>query len=606
MKNNMELIGTKKLGANFYSFRVWAPRCSKVELKLFFEPSETLVVMEKENQGYFRAEVPEVSPGTRYVFILDGHKECPDPASRFQPEGVHGPSCVVDPENYKWKDLKWKGVALKDLILYEAHIGTFTPEGTFDAAVKKLPYLKKLGITCLEIMPVAQFPGKRNWGYDGVGLFAVQNSYGGPEAFKRLIDACHRMGIAVCLDVVYNHLGPEGNYLHDYGPYFTKKYHTPWGDAINFDDRESDHVRRFVIQNALYWITEYHIDVLRLDAIHGIYDFSAKHILREINDAVESVAQKLGRRVSIIAESDLNDSRIIRDKKLGGYGLAGQWSDDFHHAMHAYLTGEHQGYYEDFDRLADITKAIKDGFVYDGKYSAFRKRHHGNFVKKLAPEKLVVCIQNHDQVGNRAFGERLSELVDFDKQKIAAAILILSPHTPLLFMGQEYAEKAPFQYFIDHKDLGLIQAVRDGRKREFAAFGFKDIPDPESKKAFLNSKLRWDFKSTQEQRCLLRLYRDLIVLRKSMLSQKRLLGVWHNEFEKWLAVEYACGKFNLGMIVSFSNRGQYIHSPFGQRHFRQVLNTSYKAYGGKVMKRTVSHGGDIYMPPCSAVAGEIR
>ncbi|MFH1798289.1 MAG: hypothetical protein ABH844_02935 [Candidatus Omnitrophota bacterium] len=360
-----------------------------------------------------------------------------------------------------------------------------------------------------------------------------------------------------------------------------------------------------MIQNALYWITEYHIDALRLDAIHEIYDFSAKHILREINDVVESVAQKLGRRVSIIAESDLNDSRIIRDKKQGGCGLAGQWSDDFHHAIHSYLTGEHQGYYEDFGRLGDITKAIKDGFVYDGKYSAFRKRHHGNFVKKLAPEKLVVCIQNHDQVGNRAFGERLSELVDFDKQKIAAVLLILSLHTPLLFMGQEYAEKSPFQYFINHKDAGLIQAVRDGRKEEFAAFGFKDIPDPESKKTFLNSKLSWDFKSKQEQRCLLRLYKDLIALRKSMLSRKRLLGVWHSESEKWLAVEYACGKFHFGIIVSFSDRGQYVCSPFEDGSFREVLNTAYRAYGGKAKNRADTHRGEIYVPPCSAVAGRI-
>ncbi len=561
--------------------------------------------MRKDVQGYFYAEVPGVSPGMRYVFVLDGQKERPDPASRFQPEGVHGPSYVVDPENYKWKDHKWKGMALKDLIFYEAHIGTFTSEGTLDAAVKKLPYLKKLGITCFEVMPVAQFPGKRNWGYDGVGLFAVQNSYGGPEAFKRLIDACHRIGIAVCLDVVYNHLGPEGNYLHDFGPYFTKKYHTPWGDAINFDDQESGHVRRFMIENALHWVTEYHIDVLRLDAVHGIYDFSPKHILQELNDAVESMAQKLGRRVFVIAESDLNDSRIIRNKKQKGYGLSGQWSDDFHHAVHSYLTGERQGYYEDFGHLADIAKAIKDGFVYDGKYSVFRKKKHGNSVKKLPSEKLVVCIQNHDQVGNRAFGERLSTLIDFDKQKIAAALLILSPHTPLLFMGQEYAEKAPFQYFIDHKDLGLIQAVRDGRKKEFAVFGFKDIADPGSMKTFLNSKLRWNFKRNQKQRYLLCLYKDLISLRKSMLSQKRLLGVWHDECGQWLAFKYACKKFYFGVFVSFSDCGQYVCSPFEEGSFREVLNTEHRVYGGDEIKRTVNHREEVYIPPCSVIAGEI-
>lgn len=600
----MEPIGTKKLGADFYSFRVWAPRCSKVELKLFPGPGEKLVVMEKEDQRYFYAEVPGVSAGRRYVFILDGKKERPDPASRFQPEGVHGPSCVVDPENYKWKDLKWKGLSLKDLIFYEAHIGTFTPEGTFDAAVKKLPYLKKLGITCLEIMPVAQFPGRRNWGYDGVGLFAVQNSYGGPEGLKRLVNACHSAGIAVCLDVVYNHLGPEGNYLHDYGPYFTKKYHTPWGEAINFDDRESDHVRHFVIQNVFYWITEYHIDVLRLDAVHGIYDFSAKHILREINDAVESAAQKLKRRIFVIAESDLNDSRIIRNRKQGGYGLSGQWSDDFHHAIHSYLTGERQGYYEDFGKLSDIAKAIRDGFVYDGIYSAFRKRRHGSSVKNLAPEKLVVCIQNHDQVGNRAFGERFSELVDFDKQKLAAVLLILSPYTPLLFMGQEYAEATPFQYFIEHGDSNLIRAVRNGRKKEFAAFSFKDIPEPESQKTFLGSKLSWNLGG--KGKCLLRLYKDLIFLRKSVFSQKRLLGVWYDERRQWLAIEYSCRrKFHFGIAVSFLGYGQNIPFPFEGKLFREIFNTAYRRYGGAAKQKTNIYRKQIYIASYAAVAGKI-
>lgn len=604
MKNNMELVGSKKLGFDFYYFRVWAPYCSKVELKLFLEHKEKLVVMEKESQGYFHAEVSGVSSGTRYVFVLDGQKEYPDPASRFQPEGVHGPSCVIDPDNYKWKDYRWKGIALQELIFYEAHIGTFTSEGTFEAAVKRLPYLKKLGITCFEIMPVAQFPGKRNWGYDGVGLFAVQNSYGGPQGLKRLVNTCHCAGIAVCLDVVYNHLGPEGNYLHDYGPYFTKKYHTPWGDAINFDDRESDHVRRFVIQNALYWITEYHVDVLRLDAVHGIYDFSAKHILREINDAVESVAQKLGRRVFVIAESDLNDSRIIRNRKEGGYGLAGQWSDDFHHALHSYITGERMGYYEDFGRLEDIAKAIRDGFVYDGKYSAFRRRHHGNSVKKLTPEKLVVCIQNHDQVGNRAFGERLSVLVNFDKQKIAAALLILSPHTPLLLMGQEYAETAPFQYFMDHEDPNLIRAVRDGRKKEFAAFSFKDIPDPGSKKTFLGSKLSWNLEG--KGKYLLRLYKDLINLRKSILSQKRLLGVWYDECRQWLAIEYSCRrKFRLGIVVSFLEHGQNIPFPFEGKLFREMFNTAHSRYGGTVKQKTNIYSRQLFIPPCAATAGKI-
>ncbi|MBU1517708.1 MAG: malto-oligosyltrehalose trehalohydrolase [Planctomycetes bacterium] len=601
-------LGATKLGLGLYSFRVWAPFCSKVELKLFVSGGETLIAMEKDGEGYFHAEVSNISSGTRYLYVLDGKKESPDPASRFQPEGVHGPSCVVDHDDYKWKDGKWKGIALQNLIFYESHIGTFTPEGTFEAAIKKLPYLKKLGITCLEIMPVAQFPGKRNWGYDGVGIYAVQNSYGGPEAFKRLIDACHRAGIAVCLDVVYNHLGPEGNYLNDFGPYFTKKYHTPWGDAINYDDRESGHVRRFVIENALRWVLAYHIDVLRLDAVHGIYDFSAKHILQELNDAVQNLAQKLGRSVHVIAESDLNDSRLIRPKKQGGYGLSGQWNDDFHHSVHAYLTGERQGYYEDFGRLDDILKAIKEGFVYDGKYSPFRKRCHGNSVKDMAPQKLVICIQNHDQVGNRAFGERLSTLVDFNKQKLAAALLILSPNSPLLFMGQEYGEGAPFQYFVDHGDADLIRAVQEGRKKEFAAFGWKDIPDPESEKTFLDSKLNWNALRNDNHHHLWRLYKDVISLRRSIILNSRLSGIWYNDESQWIALEYTYKKQSrFGIIVSFFDREQNITAPFRMKTFNEIFNTAYSRYGGKIKQKIKKyHKREILVPGYGALAGEIN
>lgn len=600
-------LGAVKLRPGLYSFSVWAPFCSKVELKLFLVEIETLIAMEKDDEGYFHTEVSDISPGTRYLYVLDGEKKRPDPASHFQPDGVHGPSCVVDPDIYKWKERQWKGIALQDLIFYEAHIGTFTPEGTFAAAIQKVPYLKKLGVTCLEIMPVAQFPGKRNWGYDGVGLYAVQNSYGGPEGLKKLVDACHRAGLSVCLDVVYNHLGPEGNYLNDFGPYFTKKYHTPWGDAINYDDRESNHVRRFMIENAIHWICEYHIDVLRLDAVHAIFDFSAKHILQELNDALQDIAQKLGRLVQVIAESDLNDSRIIRSKKQGGYGLSGQWNDDFHHAVHAYLTGERQGYYEDFVRLDDISKAIKEGFVYDGKYSSFRRRYHGNSVKDIVPEKLVVCIQNHDQVGNRAFGDRFSTLVDFDKQKLAAALLILSPNTPLLFMGQEYGEKAPFQYFIDHKDANLIRAVREGRKEEFASFGWENIPDPESARTFLDCKLNWNAKGENQGCYLLCLYKDLIALRKKMLLGARLSRVWSDERSSWLAFEYTgIEQFRLGIVVSFLNREQNIASPFGKKRFREIFNTAYARYGGKIKQKKIAAKRELLIPSYSALAGEIN
>ena len=582
-------LGATKVRPGVYTFNVWAPFAARVDLKLRLRPKPFLIPMVKDEDGYFRTEAVRVASGTKYTYVLDGAKERPDPCSRFQPEGVHGPSSVVDPDLYPWKDRSWKGLPLRDLIIYELHIGTFTPEGTFDAAVKKIPYLKKLGITCVEVMPVAQFPGDRNWGYDGVGLYAVQNSYGGPDGLKRFVDACHGAGLAVCLDVVYNHLGPEGNYLNDFGPYFTKKYHTPWGDAINYDDRESDRVRGFFIENALYWVTEYHIDALRLDAIHGIFDSSARHILEELNDAVQERARSLGRTVLVIAESDLNDSRTIRPKKQGGYGLSGQWNDDFHHAVHSCLTGERHGYYEDFGRLDDIAKAIKEGFIYDGKYSSFRKKRHGNSIKDLVPQKLVVCTQNHDQVGNRAFGDRLSALIDFDKQKLAAALLILSPNTPLLFMGQEYGEKAPFQYFIDHGDADLIRTVQEGRKREFAAFGWKNTPDPESKKTFLASKLKWSAKGGSERSYLLRLYTDLIALRKKMLPEMRLSGLWYDERSQWLAFEYTGSERRLGVVVSFLDQEQKIASPFGTRRFREIFNTAYGRYGGKIDKKAKTY-----------------
>lgn len=600
-------LGATKARSGFYAFTVWAPLAARVDLKLRLRPKTVLIPMVKDDDGYFRTEAIRVAPGTKYSYVLDGAKERPDPASRFQPDGVHGLSSVVDPDSYRWKDRLWKSLSLHDLIIYELHIGTFTPEGTFAGAIKKIPYLKKLGITCVEVMPVAQFPGSRNWGYDGVGLYAVQNSYGGPEAFKRFIDTCHRAGLAVCLDVVYNHLGPEGNYLSDFGPYFTKKYHTPWGDAINYDDRGSGHVRRFVVENGVRWISEYHLDALRVDAIHGIYDFSSRHILQELNDAIQSAAQKLGRCVHVIAESDLNDSRIIRSKKQGGYGLSGQWNDDFHHAVHSYLTGDRQGYYEDFGRFDDIVKAIKEGFVYDGKYSSFRKRHHGNSVKDLAPQKLVICVQNHDQVGNRAFGERLSTLVDLDRQKLAAVLLILSANTPLLFMGQEYGERAPFQYFIDHGDADLIHAVQEGRKREFAAFGWEKTPDPKSEKTFLDSKLKWYAKAGNERRYLLRLYQDLISLRKKMFSDSSLSGAWWDKGGQWIAIEYTGRKRRrFGVVISFLGQEQKIASPFGAGTFSEMLNTAYSRYGGKIKQKVQAYcKKEILVPRYGALAGKI-
>ena len=507
-----------ELGAHVHgqttTFTVWAPRVKRVAVHIEAGPNTTprAVAMTPSSNGYHKATIDGVRAGTRYRYVLDGERARPDPVSRFQPEGVHGPSEVVDREGFLWADQQWRGLTQDRLILYELHVGTFTGEGTFQAIIPRLEYLKHLGITAIELMPVAQFPGVRNWGYDGVGLYAPQSTYGGPRGLKELVNACHLAGIAVVLDVVYNHLGPEGNYLEEFGPYFTDRYRTPWGRAINYDGPDSDEVRRFIIHNALSWVTDYHLDGLRLDAIHGIYDFGARHVLQELADTVHAEATRSGRTIHVIAESDLNDARVIAPVELGGHGLDGQWSDDFHHALHTVLTGEHKGYYEDFGTLEQLAAAYEQGFVYDGHYSRHRRRRHGNSPRQRPPSQLVVYAQNHDQVGNRALGERLSRLVPDEALKVAAATVLLSPFTPLLFMGEEYGETAPFQYFIDHGDRDLIEAVRRGRREEFSAFDWTEVPDPDAAETFARS--RPVFPDTETP--LFRWYTRLIQCRKTI------------------------------------------------------------------------------------------
>ena len=434
-------LGASYLGERQCRFRVWAPFVSKVELHLL-SPNEQIVPMGKDQRGYHEAVVKQLEPGALYRYRLDGDKERPDPASRYQPDGVHGPSQVVDP-HFCWSEAHWAGLPLKEYVLYELHVGTFTPDGTFSAIIPHLDQLKDLGITAVELMPVAQFPGDRNWGYDGVYPFAVQNSYGGPGGLKLLVDACHQRGLAVVMDVVYNHLGPEGNYLADFGPYFTDSYKTPWGPAVNYDGPYSDDVRRFFIENALHWLIDFRIDALRIDAVHGIFDSSAQPFLEELALTVQEHTERLNRQIYLIAESDLNDSRLVRSRKLGGYGLDAQWNDDFHHALHTLLTSERSGYYEDFGLCRDLATAFRDGFVYSGKYSRYRKRRHGNDARVIASHRLVVFSQNHDQVGNRMRGDRLSALVSFESLKLAAGVVILSPFIPLFFMGEEYQVKPP-------------------------------------------------------------------------------------------------------------------------------------------------------------------
>ncbi|MFO0729563.1 MAG: malto-oligosyltrehalose trehalohydrolase [Nitrospiraceae bacterium] len=411
------------------------------------------------------------------------------------------------------------GLQANTLVLYELHTGTFTEAGTFDGIRDRLAYLKhEVGITAIELMPVAQCPGRRNWGYDGAYPFAPQANYGGPEGLKRLVNACHEAGLAVILDVVYNHFGPEGTYVHEFGPYFTDRYRTPWGAALNYDGPDSDEVRHFIISNALYWVTEYHIDGLRLDAVHGIYDFSARHILDEIRSAVHRQAERLRRQILVIAESDLNDARLLAPPESGGYGLDAQWNDDFHHGLHVALTGERNGYYQDFEGLPDMASAYRHGFVYRGQRSPLRRRRHGNDPGQLPPSKFVLFAQNHDQIGNRAVGDRLSTLVCREALDVAAAAVLLSPQIPLLFMGEEYGERAPFLYFVDHGDPGLREAVRIGRRREFAPLGWPPdhIPDPSDPTVFTRSRLDWSRERTAEERSRLEWTRRLIRLRTQL------------------------------------------------------------------------------------------
>ena len=511
--NEENRLGANYLGNGRCQFTVWAPARQKVEVHIV-SPEELLVPLARDDRGYHRATVEGVQPGCRYFYRLDEEKERPDPASRFQPGGVHGPSQLVDP-HFPWQEQSWTGLTLEEYIVYELHVGAFTGEGTFDAVIPYLDELKDLGITAIELMPVAQFPGNRNWGYDGVYPFAVQDSYGGPEGLKRLVNACHRKGLAVILDVVYNHLGPEGNYLADFGPYFTERYKTPWGTALNFDGPHSDEVRRLFIENAIYWLTEFHIDALRLDALHAILDVSAYSFLEEMAASFHQQAERLRRQAYLIGESSANDARLLKAPQSGGYGLDAQWNDDFHHSLHVLLTGEHTGYYQDFGQLQHLVKALQQGFVYSGQYSSYRQRRHGVSSRNISADKFVVFAQNHDQVGNRMKGDRLSQLVPFEALKLAAGIVLLSPFIPLLFMGEEYGEKAPFPYFVSHSEPDLIEAVRQGRREEFAAFQWQgELPDPQNEATFSRARLDHDLRHDGQHRALLEFYQQLIRLRK--------------------------------------------------------------------------------------------
>lgn len=513
-------LGAAWVGNQDWEFTVWAPQRQQVDVELL-TPEPRWVPMQPAELGHWQVKISNLPPDARYRYRLDGADSFPDPASHFQPEGPHEPSQVVSHHQFEWSDQDWRGIPLADYIIYELHVGTFTPAGTFDAIADRLADLKALGVNAIEIMPVAQFPGDRNWGYDGTYIYAVQNSYGGPEGLKRLVNACHQQGIAVVLDVVYNHFGPEGNYVGQYGPYFTAHYKTPWGNAINFDDADSPGVRNFVVENVMYWLEHYHIDALRLDAVHAIYDYGAYHILAEIADRVAEFNQQSGFQRYMIAESDLNNVQVIRPRSRNGHGMDAQWSDDYHHCVHTLLTGENIGYYQDFGACEQLAKVWRKSFAYTWDYSPERQRYHGNDPSECDLFQFVVAVQNHDQVGNRMLGERLSHLVSFEAQKLAAALLILAPAIPMLFMGEEYGEDAPFLYFISHTDPDLVQAVREGRKREFEAFHLEgEPPDAAGLEAFQTSTLNWDKRTQGQHGVLFQFYQTLIQLRQNSPALK--------------------------------------------------------------------------------------
>ena len=518
--------------------RVWAPHAATVELVC----GERVEPMTRGDDGWWSVVAPFVEHGVEYAFVLDGEGPLPDPRSAWQPEGVHGPSRWLDHGRFRWTDDGWRAPPLASAAIYELHVGTFTRAGTFEAAIERLDHLVELGVTHVELTPVAEFAGTRGWGYDGVDLYAPHHAYGGPEGLKRLVDACHRRGLAVVLDVVYNHLGPDGNYLGRFGPYFTDRYVTPWGDAVNVDGPESDEVRRFFLDNALMWFRDYHLDGLRIDAVHAIVDASAVHLLEQLAAEVEVLEGELGRPLALIAESDLNDPRVVRARAVGGYGLTAHWNEDFHHALHALLTGERDGYYQDYGRLADLAKVLTQGYAYDGTYSTHRRRRHGRPATGLSGRQLVGCLQNHDQIGNRALGERTSQLLSPGLLRIGAALVLTGPFVPMLFQGEEWGASTPFLYFTDHADPDLAQAVRRGRSEEFAAFGWSpdDIQDPQAEATFDRSQLDWDERQRSPHAAILDWHRALLALRRRLpsLSDDRLerVSVRYDEAARWLIV----------------------------------------------------------------------
>ncbi|MFT2011446.1 malto-oligosyltrehalose trehalohydrolase [Pontibacter sp. 13R65] len=589
-------IGSEFTEGKGTSFTVWAPEATEVEV-IIKSPTQNTLSLQREAFGYWTGASEEVESGATYMYRLNGETERPDPASQFQPTTVHEASAVVDHTKFKWEEKDWKGLPLEKYIIYELHVGTFSEEGTFAGIEKKLPELKELGITAIELMPISQFPGERNWGYDGVYPFAAQNSYGGPEGLKSLVNACHKEGIAVVLDVVYNHMGPEGNYLNDYGPYFTSKYNTPWGAALNFDDAHSDHVRNFFIQNALMWLRDFHIDALRLDAVHAILDMGSKHFLQELQEHINQLGEQTGREYLLIAESDMNNVRLLNPIEQGGYGLAAQWMDDYHHAVHTLVTGEREGYYEDYGEPEHLVKTLEHGFIYNGIYSEHRKKTLGTDATQNPAKQFVVCAQNHDQVGNRMLGERLTQLVSFEKLKLVAGLVLLSPYTPMLFMGEEYGEQNPFLYFVSHTDKELAELVRKGRREEFSAFAWKgEAPDPQAEETFQKSKLQHSYHQNEQQRQLRDFYKALIQLRKTAPAfsklEKQNLTASFDQTTQVLHLTHTGQQPFVHCMFNFSDKAQQISVPQeAGNKWEVLLNSSDVQWGGQSNRSAAAESG---------------
>lgn len=581
------MSGQRKIGVNFNeqgiaSVCVWAPEAKEAALSIIGRKTE--LPLEKSHYGYWELITSQLKPGDTYKFLLNGEKELPDPASLYQPEGVHGPSGAVALSDFNWTDSAWINPPQEEYIIYELHTGAFSAEGTFEGIESRLDHLVDLGITAIEIMPVAQFPCDRNWGYDGVYPFAVQNSYGGPKALMHLVNVCHQKGIAVVLDVVYNHIGPEGNYFGEYGKYFTKKYNTPWGDAINFDDEWCDAVRNYYIENVLMWLRDFHIDALRMDAVHAIKDLSTKHILQEIKENVNELIGITGKQHYLMVELDLNDPRFIDPLDKRGYGMDAQWVDEFHHALRVTAGGDRNGYYSDFTGIKDLEKSFCDAYVFDGVYSEHRLKTFGAKAADNPGKQFVVFSQNHDQVGNRMLGERSSQLFSFEMQKLMAATVLVSPYLPLLFMGEEWSAKSPFQYFVSHSDPELVEAVRKGRKAEFADFHAKgEAPDPQSEETFNNSKLNWNELKHDDSQKMFDYYKTLIALRKQMPALSNLdrnnSSVAIMASQQILVLERKYQEQTIACIMNFSADEQLLNIK-SDESWKEIFNSADARFNG--------------------------